>query len=130
MNKKGFTLTEILVVIAIIVIILLIAIPTILNTSDRSKDNQYENVLDTIKAAASEYVTRYKSDFSELINEGDMDCITLDELQEEGLIDQKLINPNTNEPFKGDLGIEVIVGSNKQLLYNIPENEICICNIS
>lgn len=43
MNKKGFTLVELLTVIAILAIILLIAAPTILNVLEKAKKNTFKN---------------------------------------------------------------------------------------
>ena len=43
MNKKGFTLVELLTVIAILAIILLIAAPTILNVLEKAKKNIFKS---------------------------------------------------------------------------------------
>ena len=54
-NKKGFTITEILVVIAIIGIILAISIPSIINIRKRSNERLLESKKDIILVAAELY---------------------------------------------------------------------------
>ena len=131
MKKKkrlGFTLIEILVAIIILVLMLLIAIPTIISSMDRSREKQYDATVTSILSAAEEYVEIYKNInplFKNLINVNDNTCIELSDLQEEGLIDKKLINPKTNEKFASDFGIIVKVikeNSNKQLSYTTIDN--------
>ena len=54
-NKKGFTLVEILTVIAIMAIILLIAIPSTKQISLNIKDNEYDTKVELILSAAKIY---------------------------------------------------------------------------
>lgn len=75
-NKKGFTITEILVVIAIIGIILAISIPSIISIRKRSNERLLESKKDIILVAAELYAkdknfqstTRVK--IYELVNNG------------------------------------------------------------
>ena len=55
MNKKGFTLTEIMAVIAIIAIIVLIAVPSILAINKNMNKRTYEQKKETVVAAAEIY---------------------------------------------------------------------------
>ncbi len=64
-NKKGFTLIEIIVVIAIIGIILIIAIPTTLLISKSIKERAYEAKWTSLIAAAELYGKNNKDAFGE-----------------------------------------------------------------
>ena len=60
MNKKGFTLTELLAVIVIIGIISLIAIPNVVNISDNVKnDNMLADAKKFISLAKAEVLSDY-----------------------------------------------------------------------
>ena len=52
MNKKGFTLTELLVVIALISIIVLIAVPSVVSISKRINKRVYNAKIQEIVTAA------------------------------------------------------------------------------
>ena len=55
MNKKGFTLTELLAVIVILGVLLTIAVPSVLYINDLLKDNMYDKKLKFIEQAAQLY---------------------------------------------------------------------------
>lgn len=77
MNKKGFTLVELLTVIAILAIILLIAAPTILNVLEKAKKN-------TFKSQVLMYVESLKTQLA-LSSMGTADMtITWNEIEENG----------------------------------------------
>ena len=60
LNKKGFTLIELMVVIAILVIIMGIALPNITSSIERSKQKQIDNKRQLIVSAGELYFDRYK----------------------------------------------------------------------
>ncbi len=80
MNKKGFTLTELLVVIALISIIVLIAVPSVVSISKRINKRVYNAKIQEIVTAAELYGTNNPDLFngrsevkiyiSELVNKG------------------------------------------------------------
>lgn len=55
LNKKGFTLIELMVVIAILVVIMGIALPNITSSIERSKEKQIEKKIQLIESAAELY---------------------------------------------------------------------------
>jgi prepilin-type N-terminal cleavage/methylation domain-containing protein len=57
-NKKGFTLVELLVVLAIIGLLAVIAIPIILNAQKKSRDTARLKQLQSIQAGASSVYTK------------------------------------------------------------------------
>lgn len=52
LNKKGFTLVELLVVIVILVVIMAVAVPSITSTSEKSKEKQKNKEINLIISAA------------------------------------------------------------------------------
>ena len=54
MNNKGFTLIEVLAVVAIIAIVGTIAVPGVLSMIGTSKDRSYDIMIDNIRTAAEE----------------------------------------------------------------------------
>jgi len=65
-NRKGFTLIELVVVIAILGILAVIAIPRFTGTQDRAKDRTHNANVRTIESAVSVYVAEYGTDLSQM----------------------------------------------------------------
>ena len=61
LNKKGFTLVELLVVIVILGVIMSIAIPSITSSIERSKDKQKTQIIKLIESAGELYVDKHKN---------------------------------------------------------------------
>lgn len=55
MNKKGFTLIELLAVIVVLGVVLLLAMPSILDSINTSRDSSYKILIGNIKTAAETY---------------------------------------------------------------------------
>lgn len=84
LNKKGFTLVELLVVIVILVIIMSIAIPSITSSLDRSKEKQRKAKIELIESAGEIYFDKYKNNIqnitiSDLYNER---LVTIEQLKD------------------------------------------------
>lgn len=74
MNKKGFTLTELIVVIVIIGLVLLIVIPVSSNIMQNNVEEKGKFYVQTLENAVNTYCDMYKTD-----------NVTLEELKREGL---------------------------------------------
>lgn len=61
LNKKGFTLVELLVVLVILVVIMSIAIPSVTSSIERSKEKQKNSKIEIIVSATEMYVDRHKN---------------------------------------------------------------------
>ena len=109
MNKKGFTLIEVIVVIVIIVILSLILIPNVMLFINKNDINSCEKLITNIESSAKIYVSENKYTLG-------FDCsntsktITLQQLVEEGDLSSPIINPKTNEPI--DLNTTIAVTDN------------------
>lgn len=87
MNKKGFTLTELIVVIVIIGLVLLIVIPVSSNIMQNNAKEKGTFYVQTLENAVNTYCDMYKTNnvkFSELVREG-------------------LFSKNSNRVFSDDL---------------------------
>ena len=78
MNKKGFTLIEIMGVIVVISLIFLIAIPTILNKVKKGQDTIDESTQNMIISATKDYMSDNINDYPEEI--GNVYCIDINDL--------------------------------------------------
>lgn len=89
LNKKGFTLVELLVVIVILGVIMSIAIPSITSSIERSKDKQKTQIIKLIESAGELYVDKHKNTVTP--------PITLNQLIEDGLITKEEMKDPFNE---------------------------------
>ena len=97
MNKKGFTLIETIMVIAILALLMLILVPNVISLINKNNIKSCHSLEDSIKNATKIYVTnnKYQLGFScgtekeikiqDLIDSGDLK-----------LTDNKLVNPKDN----------------------------------
>lgn len=87
-NNDGFTLVELLTVIAILSMISLIAVPSISNMYVRKKDENEKKVIESILDATQVYV-QMNDDVANYINLNSYKCIRIDKLIEDGAITNK-----------------------------------------
>lgn len=87
LNRKGFTLIELMVVIAILVIIMGIALPNITSSIERSKSKQKDAKIELIISSAEIYFDRYSTasktngvKVSTLINDQDIRGIEVEDI--------------------------------------------------
>ena len=126
LNYKGFTLVELLAVIAIMGMLAVIIVPTISGVIEENKKNNSENLKNSIKSSARAYISdnRYeiKLDDSSCANDIrnitfigndyiDESKITVELLVNKGYLKSNsgnIINPETNKPInKGESYIVV-----------------------
>ena len=99
-NKKGFTLAELLIVVAIIAVLVAIAIPIFTTQLERSRETaDIANVRSAYADAVSEYLTT-----------GDEVTVTVDATQTQA--DWKYV--------EGKIGTDITVGSSKSGKYDVP----------
>ena len=109
-NKKGFTLIEVIVVIVIIVILSLILIPNVMLFINKNDIKSCEKLITNIESSAKIYVSENKYtlgfDCSNVAKE-----ISLKTLVEEGDLSSPITNPKT----KADIDLNK---SNVTVTYN------------
>ena len=119
MNKKGFTLAELLGVITILAMLALLVTPVVTKTIKNNKQKLYNIQISEIEKAAYNYAIKNTYVLPE---EGVTIVVTLGELKKEGLIDKEVRNPITKELFSDDLKIE-IGNINNQYTYTVLDEE-------
>ena len=62
LNKKGFTLVELLVAISVLAIIMVIALPQISNIKDKNQTTKYRKYADSVLTSAKLYTDSYTED--------------------------------------------------------------------
>jgi len=98
MNKRGFTLIELMAVVTVLAILSLIIIPIVDRNLKKSKDDLHKIQIENIRLAAKGY-------FSDHIDKrpinGRKCSILLSDLISNGYISSELVDPRTDEPFTG-----------------------------
>ena len=101
MNKKGFSLVEVLAVLVIFSIILLITIPSINNVTRKSKKRLYETQIKILKESANIFITDYINIIP--VENNESITIELKLLKDMDIINQDLKNPMTDKYFADEM---------------------------
>ena len=123
MNKKGFTLIEVILVIAIISILAIILIPNVFVLINKNRERSFNNLKNNIINSTKIYISdnRYNLDIK-CYREGYPDTITyvsLKELVDAGDLTSPVINPITDEEISLEEEVEVMYNcTNRQFDYN------------
>jgi len=108
MKKNGFTLVELITVIAFLSIFMVIAIPKINNSIKESRADQLEEVRQTIANATDVFLnTSCGNSYNEKLVETDQIKIYLNNISNCGLIDSMIYNPVADNYF--DINNEYII---------------------
>lgn len=129
MNKKGFTLVELLAVIIILSALALLASTSVTNVVRNSKSDLYNSQINLIKSAAEAWGA---DNINKLPSEGTCKYLTLSNLQGYGLVEPSIINPKTNQEFSGDMKIKIMseateYGTSK-LSYEVGASSVSSCS--
>lgn len=121
-NRKGFTLVEILAVIAILGVLALISIPTIDAVIRSSRDSalaeQKQIILDGAKAWAAKNVMKLP------INDNEYVTISIGELKKAGYVEMHIMNPKNEKCFGNDNEIVIKRVKNDYIYSFEDENDI------
>lgn len=120
-RRNGFTLVELLAVIAVLGLLATIAVPSIIGPLQNSKQDLYEVQIENIEEAARGWAA--ENVFS-LPGEGD-DPITVRLKELSSFIDIEIQNPLTNEPFGQclEVAIEKVSGQDRYT-YKVQEDTV------
>lgn len=128
-NKKGFTLIEILCVIALIAILSVVATVSIVGLSSKSKDNLYCAKIKLIESEAERFGVKYELELNnsnELYNGNKSIKIKVQALVDAGGLEpdknNNVLNPKDNSVMN-DIDI-ILYLKNNQIRAEIPNN-IC-----
>jgi len=122
MNKKAFTLTQIVAVITVLGLLSILVAPTIINQIRNSQDKIDEVTEKLIFSATDLYLSNKESMYPK--TNGRLYCISLEDLVNDGKLQQPLIDSNGNEI---QLSKKVSVGV-KNNQYNYSFGNDCVSN--
>lgn len=123
MNKKGFTLAELIGVIVVLSLICLITVPAIASVLKTNKKSLCETQLKNVLAAAKSYASENLLSMPISDEEGkNTRTITIQDLIDNGYIEGNIQNPVTKEEFDPEIEI-TIKKKGKKLDFNFGTNE-------
>lgn len=137
MNKKGFTLIETIMVIAILALLMLILVPNVISLINKNNIKSCQNLEASIKNAAKVYVAnnKYQLGFSCDTEKGTEKEIKIQDLIDSGdlkLTDNKLVNPVSGKDIPLSSKIKVTYNcTTKDFNYEFDEfltNEFKLCD--
>ena len=112
MNKKGFTLVELVVTVAVLSVLTLIALPSVRRIQASNRVKKYESYSQSIESAAKAYVDSYSEDLFDDRLDDDCATITYEDLKDKKLIkDIQIKGATCANP--GDTKIQVKKLNNK-----------------
>ena len=128
MNKKGFTLVELLAIIIVLSLLVVIASTSVSKIMKDSKKDLYNSQIKMIESAAKSYGSE---NINDLPAGGECKYITLGELKEHSLIDPHIKNPKTNKEFNNDMIIKISSEKSKyntvNIIYEVDSKEVSDC---
>ncbi|MBQ1812406.1 MAG: DUF5011 domain-containing protein [Bacilli bacterium] len=98
MNKKGFTLIEILAAITLLAILATITINISVRKINETKEKGLETLIKSIELSAKSYVVE-NSESIESFKQNDFVYVTLETLVQAEKFNNSLINPTTKQPL-------------------------------
>ena len=100
MNKKAFTLVELIGVLVILSVLVLVAVPAVLKIIKNSKQKTYDTNISMIKTAMQDW----KYDNSNMLpGVGEKIYLTISQLKHDGKLSHELNNPLTEKAFPNDM---------------------------
>lgn len=105
-RENGFTLVELLGVLAILSLLSVIIIPTVFRSIDDFQKDNYQKQIDLIELAASDWTSDHLMMLPTL--EGDTIYLTLGQLKGDGYLDKNIKRPDTEALFPNDAIVKVI----------------------
>lgn len=105
MNKRGFTLVELMGVLVILGVLLIFTVPTVTKTLKNSEKNEKAEYDNTVCLAVKSYV--------EIKREVYPFTISLGELRDEGYLSTSLKNPETDSLDADSVRVKISMSSGK-----------------
>ncbi len=102
MNKKGFTLIELVAIIAVLAAILLVSFPSLLATAEKDDKKEYEEMVETICLSGESYIYSNTHKYDQLTQIGSIISIDVEELVHYGNVNGNIKNSKTNATILND----------------------------
>lgn len=115
MNKKGFTIVEVIGVVIILGLIALLAFPPMLSMVKNSENDIDEATKTLIYTASSQYTAKYMNDFPKTT--GNVYCITINDLIKEEYLSSTIVNDDISLETK----IKITISNDSKYEYIIDD---------
>ena len=99
MNRKGFTLVELMGVLVILGVLLIVTVPTITKTLNNTKENEIKEYEKTVCLAVKSYVEVKRFSYPKEVK--------FSVLRSEGYLSTRLKNPETGKLDSGDRKVRI-----------------------
>ena len=114
---RGFTLIELLAVVALLGLISVLVAPTVINQLTKNKEKTSGAISQIMNSAVDLYLDSHSSKYSK--TEGDIYCVQIKALINEGFLVEPVLDPVTNEEYSDELYIKVDVGNSLDFDYSV-----------
>lgn len=101
MNNKGFTLVELILVVAIIALLSLIFTPNVMSLINRNNTNSYNDTIDSVISATNLYVSNHRYELG-ISCDNNETSVTLEDLINTGDLSKLPENPCDNSSLDFD----------------------------
>lgn len=92
MNKKGFTLVELLAIVVLLMTIILVSVPSFISTIKKDKEITYQSAIQDIILAAESFNS---------VNNGLITQVSVEDLKANGFLKGDKVNPLDNSILNG-----------------------------
>lgn len=107
--KKGFTLIEMIGIIAVLGVVLLVTFPVLNNSLKKMKENTSHNFTNNLKISAETYIELNRNKYENLDVPGTEISFTIQELYDSNLLKGKYENVNSSDKVKAIVGQDLII---------------------
>jgi prepilin-type N-terminal cleavage/methylation domain-containing protein len=97
MNKKGFTLVELLAVIVIIGILATFLVPSIFKMVKNAKDKSYNILIGSFEENARLYTSRHRDEIENYLDQYNYYSLTLNDLKSDDLLKTPITDPRNDQ---------------------------------
>ena len=116
--KNGFTLVELLAILAILGAIVLVSVPSIISTNKKSQEQNYDQYTTNIENATEIYIETHPDRYATLKTTNNTTVtINTEDLVASGVIQGTLTNPKTNVQVINEASSVTVKNQNGTLIY-------------
>lgn len=125
-RQKGFTLVEMIAVVAVLAVIMLMSYPTFLGIIKNNKEGKYTQFLDVVCSAGDYYAFVLNESLGNSLSaSGKSIDICLNDLNTAGLIKKSMVDPKSNKAIDLSSTLVVTVKSNGTHSCKIEKKATC-----